>query len=78
MREAGQTVEGVPTATTAARLRDQLVADGAVARDDFPLLAAIEELLTDPAVARGARAADDRRVLTAVSARTPRLPVSRR
>ncbi len=50
MREAGQTVEGVPTATTAARLLDQLVAEGAVARDDFPLLAAIEELLTDPAV----------------------------
>ncbi|WP_433782680.1 NAD(P)H-dependent glycerol-3-phosphate dehydrogenase [Actinomycetospora sp. CA-101289] len=50
MREAGQTVEGVPAATSAARLRDQLVADGAVDRDGFPLLAAIEELVTDPAV----------------------------
>jgi glycerol-3-phosphate dehydrogenase (NAD(P)+) len=50
MREAGQTVEGVPTATSAARLLDQLVAEGALTRDGFPLLAAIGELLTDPAV----------------------------
>jgi glycerol-3-phosphate dehydrogenase (NAD(P)+) len=65
MREAGQTVEGVPTATTAARLRDQLVADGTVARTDFPLLAAIEELLTDPAVDTSVDALARR--LTAVS-----------
>jgi glycerol-3-phosphate dehydrogenase (NAD(P)+) len=50
MRDAEQTVEGVPTAALTAELVHQLVADGQVERRALPLLALIDELLTAPDV----------------------------
>lgn len=50
MRDANQTVEGVPTAALTAELVDQLAVAGRLERERFPLLALVDELLTAPEV----------------------------
>lgn len=64
MREAGQTVEGVPTATAALRLVEHLVEEGTVEPGGFGLLATIADLVTDPDVDTSLDALAERMIIS--------------